>query len=79
LETETWILGFYEPPNEQQNLLVRRPTPTIGFAVASRTRPVHGSCQPSAKRLDAPESFDTGRDLPGAEERDQSILWDVES
>ena len=23
------------------------------------------------------ELFDTGRDLPGAEERDQSILWDV--
>jgi hypothetical protein len=28
--------------------LVSRPTPTIGFAVASRTRPVQGSCQPSS-------------------------------
>jgi hypothetical protein len=38
--------------------VVSRPTPTIGFAVARRTLPVHSSCQPSAKKRDAPESFD---------------------
>ena len=37
---------------------VSRPTPTIGFAVASRTLPVHSSCQPSEKNRDGPESFD---------------------
>ena len=35
-----------------------RPTPTIGLAVAWRTLPVHSSCQPSAKKREAPESFD---------------------
>ena len=25
-----------------------------------------------------PELFDTGRDLPGADEQAQSILWDIE-
>jgi hypothetical protein len=44
--------------------VVRRPTPTIGFAVASRTCPVHSSCQPSAKKRDAPESFDHSRMEP---------------
>ncbi len=38
--------------------VVRRPTPTIGLAVACRTLPVHSSCQPSVKNRDAPESFD---------------------
>ena len=37
---------------------VMRETPTIGFAVASRTRPVHSSCQPCLKKREAPESFD---------------------
>ncbi len=35
---------------------VSRLTPTIGFAVASRTRAVLSSCQPSAKKRDGPES-----------------------
>ena len=37
---------------------VRRPTPTIGLVVASRTRAVVSSCQPSAKKREGPESFD---------------------
>ena len=37
---------------------VSRPTPTIGLVVASRTLPVHSSCQPSEKNRDGPESFD---------------------
>ena len=37
---------------------VSRPTPTIGFAVASRTRAVRSSCQPSAKKREGPESSD---------------------
>ena len=41
-----------------------RPTPTIGFAVASRARDVQGSCQPAGKRLEAPESFDHSRAEP---------------
>ena len=35
---------------------VSRLTPTIGLAVASRTRAVLSSCQPSAKKRDGPES-----------------------
>ena len=37
---------------------VSRETPTIGFAVASRTCFVHSSCQPCLKNREAPESFD---------------------
>ena len=43
---------------------VSRPTPTIGLPVASRTCPVHSSCQPSVKKRDAPESFDHSRIEP---------------
>ena len=53
---------------------VRRETPTIGLAVASRTCFVHSSCQPCSKNREAPESFDHSVAEPTATSQ-RSTRW----
>ena len=54
--------------------ILNRHTPLPGQRTLFRMDIQEGTSDP----VGHPELFETGRDLPGASERSQRILWDVE-